>query len=147
MFEPSGLVIGIKGETTPMKFLKYILTCLLLTTSLVFSESDIYDQVCSAIRSGDSKQIAAYFSNTVELTILKQENVYSKTQAELILRDFLSKNTPKTFSLLHKGSSKEGTLYAIGNMTTAKGVVFRVSFFIRQADKKNFIQELRFETE
>ena len=130
-----------------MKILKYLVAILLFTTSVVFSETDIYDQVSSAIRSGDSKQIASYFSNTVELAILSQENVYSKTQAELILRDFLSKNIPKSFSILHKGSSKEGTLYAIGNMTTSKGIVFRVSVFIRQADKKNFIQELRFETE
>ena len=113
----------------------------------VISGPDIYDEVSKAIRSGDSKQIAAYFGTSVDLTILAQEEVYSKTQAELVLRDFFSKNIPKTFSLLHKGSSKEGTLYAIGNMTTAKGIVFRASFFLRKSKDKYLIQELRFEKE
>ena len=116
-------------------------------TSFSFSEPDIYDEVSNAIRSGDSKQIAAYFGTSVDLTIMTQEEVYSKTQAELVLRDFFSKNLPKTFSLLHKGSSKEGTLYAIGSLTTVKGKVFRASFFLRKSGDKYFIQELRFETE
>ena len=130
-----------------MKSLKYLFVCFTLVTFSGFSETDVYMEVGNAIRSGDSKQIAAFFGKTVDLTILSVESVYSKTQAELVLRDFFNKHTPKSFSLLHKGSSKEGTLYAIGNMTTTKGVVFRTSFFIRQSDGKNFIQELRFETE
>ena len=130
-----------------MKNLKYLSACFLIMTSFSFSEPDIYDEVSNAIRSGDSKQIAAYFGTSVDLTIMTQEEVYSKTQAELVLRDFFSKNLPKTFSLLHKGSSKEGTLYAIGSLTTVKGKVFRASFFLRKSGDKYFIQELRFETE
>jgi len=130
-----------------MKILKYIFTCFSILTLATFMELDLYEDVSSAIRSGNSKQIASYFGSTVDLTILSQEEVYSKTQAELVLRDFFSKNPPKSFSILHKGSSKEGTLYAIGNMTTTNGAVFRTSFFLRKADDKYLIQELRFETE
>ena len=108
---------------------------------------DIYDEIANAIRSGDSRQIAVYFGNNVDLTIVNQEDVYSKAQAELILKDFLSKNTPKTFSILHKGSSKEGTLYAIGNLTTLSSKSFRVSFFVKMTSGKYLIQEIRFETE
>jgi len=130
-----------------MKSVKFLFISFFLITSSVFSEKDVYEEVSNAIRSGDSRQIATFFGSTVDLTILAQENVYSKAQAELVIRDFFSKNTPKSFVILHKGSSNEGTLYAIGNMTTIKGGVFRTSFFIRQSDGKNLIQELRFETE
>jgi hypothetical protein len=108
---------------------------------------DVYDEIANAIRSGDSKQIAVYFGTSVDLTIVNQEDVYSKAQAELIVKDFLSKNTPKTFSILHKGSSKEGTLYAIGNLSCLNGKTFRTSFFVKMASGKYLIQELRFETE
>jgi hypothetical protein len=130
-----------------MKNPKHSFVLLLAFALPAFAVFDVYDEVSNAIRSGDSKQIAAFFGNTVDLTIVSQEEVYSKTQAELVLRDFFSKNVPKTFSVIHKGSSKEGTLYAIGNLTTAKGTVFRTSFFLRRSGDKYLIQELRFETE
>lgn len=108
---------------------------------------DIYDEIANAIRSGDSKQIALYFGSSVDLTIASQEDVYSKAQAEQIVKDFLSKNPTKTFSIVHKGSSKEGTLYAIGNLVSANGKSFRTSFFVKMTSGKYLIQELRFETE
>ena len=129
-----------------MKNFSYIIFIFTLALTS-FSGVDVYEEVSSAIRSGDSKLIAAYFGTTVDLTITSKEEVYSKSQAELVLRDFFSKNNPKTFSILHKGASKEGMLYAIGNMTTSKGIVFRTSFFLRKSGDKYLMQELRFETE
>ena len=108
---------------------------------------DIYDEIANAIRSGDSRQLAVYFGNNVDLTILNQEDVYSKAQSELIVKDFLGKNIPKSFTILHKGSSKEGTLYAIGNMVTTTGKTFRISFFVKLNSGKYIVQELRFENE
>ena len=128
-----------------MKTLKIFLLFLLISAS--GKALDIYDDISNAIRSGDSRQIAFYFSNNVDLTILNQEDVYSKVQAELIVKDFLSKNSPKTFSILHRGSSKEGTLYAIGNLVTLNGKTFRISFFVKMTSGKYMLQELRFETQ
>jgi len=128
-----------------MKTFKIFMLLFLLAAS--GKALDIYDEIANAIRSGDSRQIASYFSNNVDLTILNQEDVYSKAQAELIVRDFLSKNSPKTFSVLHRGSSKEGTLYAIGNLVTLNGKTFRTSFFVKMTSGKYMIQELRFETQ
>ena len=108
---------------------------------------DIYDEVANAIRSGDSRQVASFFGNSVDLTILSREDVYSKAQAELIIKDFFSKNPPKSFSLLHKGSSKENTVYAIGNLVSTNSKVFRVSFFLKNSSGRYTIQELRFEAE
>ncbi len=130
-----------------MNLVRYFLVCFVLLASSSFSENDICEDIGNAIRAGDSKQLASYFGNTIDLTIMNREDTYSKTQAELIVRDFFSKNPPKTFSILHKGSSKEETLYGIGSLTTTKGAVFRTSYLARQSGKKYLIQELRFETE
>ena len=129
-----------------MNPIRYFLVCL-AAVGLSFAQPDVCDNISNAIGAGDAKQLASYFGNTVELTIMNREESYSKTQAELIVRDFFAKNPPKSFTILHKGSSKDGTYYAIGNLTTTKGVVFRTSFFTRQSDGKHIIQELRFETE
>ena len=127
--------------------LRYFVACIVLFGTVSFAEYDIYEDIGSAIRAGDSKQLASYFGNSIDLTIMNRGDTYSKTQAELIVRDFFAKNPPKSFTIIHKGTSKEETLYAIGNLTTTKGAVFRTSFFARQSGGKYLIQELRFETE
>src|SRR5262245_56239359 len=131
---------------TAMKSVKVLVFTGLLWCSSVMA-LDIYEDVSNAIRSGDARQLATYFGSSVDLTVANQEDVYSKAQAELIVKDFFSKNPPKSFSLLHKGSSKEGTVYGIGKLQTANGKVFRTSFFLKMASGRYLVQELRFETE
>ncbi len=108
---------------------------------------NVFDDVGSAIRSGDARQIARYFNTNVDLTILNQEDVFSKAQAEMVLRDFFTKNSPKTFTIIHQGVSKEGAKYAIGTLTTAQGQTYRTYFFVKESGGAAFIQELRFERE
>ena len=123
----------------------------LLLAALVMSGTalalDIYDDVSLAIRSGDARQLATFFGTSVDLTMGNQEDVYSKAQAELIVKDFFGKNPPKSFTLVHKGSSREGTVYGIGSLQAANGKVFRTSFFLKMTSGRYLIQELRFETE
>ncbi|MBL0342581.1 MAG: DUF4783 domain-containing protein [Bacteroidetes bacterium] len=128
-----------------MKKVNKIVLVLLLATGSVMASFDIYNDISNSIRSGDARAVARFFSTTVDLTILSQEEVYSKAQAEQVLRDFFSKNTPKSFNLIHKGVSKEGAKYAIGNLVTAQGLQFRTYFFVKQTTSGEFIQELRFE--
>lgn len=128
-----------------MKKAYKIFLILLLTVGSVTAKADILTDIGNAIRSGDARSVARYFSTTVDLTILQQEEVYSKAQAEQVLRDFFSKNTPRTFELIHKGVSKEGAKYAIGTLVTAQGTQYRTYFFVKQTSTGEFIQELRFE--
>ncbi len=108
---------------------------------------DVYDDIANAIRSGDSKQLSTFFGTTIDLTVIDKENVFSKAQAEFVLKDFFSKNPPKSFSILHKGSSPDGTQYAIGNLITGNGKTFRTSFYVKTTGGKYILQELRIETE
>ena len=124
-----------------------ILAVLLVVFCTTAWALDIYDDVSIAIRSGDAKQLATYFGTSVDLTVVSQEDVYSKAQAELIVKDFFARNPPKSFALLHKGSSKEGTVYGIGNLQSTNGKNFRTSFFLKMSSGRYLIQELRFETE
>ena len=109
-----------------------------------YASLDIFDDISNSLRSGDAKAVSRFFGNTVDLTIINQEEVYSKMQAEQILRDFFSKNTPRSFTIIHQGLSKEGARYAIGNLTTAQGVVYRTYFFVKSQGGASVIQELRF---
>ena len=128
-----------------MKEINKIIILLLLSTSLF--AIDIYDDIANSIRSGDAHQLATFFGSSIDLTIMDQENVYSKAQAEFVLKDFFSKNHPKSFNIIHKGSSPEGTQYAIGNLISANGKTFRTSFYLKNNGGKYILQELRIENE
>jgi hypothetical protein len=111
------------------------------------SSADIYEEFANALRSGDSRQVGSFFGNTIDLMIINQEDIYSKAQAELILRDFFNKNVPKSFTLVHKGASQEGTMYGIGTLITSNTKTYRVSFYMKTANSKNILLELRIEPE
>ncbi|MFM1745997.1 MAG: hypothetical protein RLZZ630_1934 [Bacteroidota bacterium] len=126
-----------------MKF-KLAILCFLAIIPFGLGAADLLDDIANALRSGDAKSVSRYFGNTIDLTILTKEEVYSKTQAEQVLKDFFLKNPPRSFSFLHKGESKEGARYAIGTMTTSQGQVFRTYFFVKVKAGQPIIQELRF---
>ncbi len=108
---------------------------------------DVFDEIANSIRSGDAKQLSTYFGPTLDLTIINREDVYSKAQAEQVIKDFFSKNTPKSFTVIHKGSSPEGNQYAIGNLVTMTGKTYRTSFYFKNTGGKNVLMELRIESE
>ena len=127
-----------------MKKLTILFSLILLIAGTTFGALDMLDDIANALRSGDSRSVSRYFGNTVDLTIIAQEEVYSKVQAEQVLKDFFAKNTPRSFTLIHKGESKEGARYAIGTMVTAQGTTYRTYFYIKQQGNTAVIQELRF---
>ncbi len=112
-----------------------------------YANLDLFDDIASGISSGSAKEVSKYMNSNVDLTILNQEDVYSKAQAEVILKDFFSKNPPKSFNVIHQGTSKEGAKYAIGNYMTTAGKSFRVYIFVKQSAGSFLIHELRFETQ
>ncbi len=127
-----------------MKSLYTILSILFLSVNIASAEFDLLDDIANALRSGDAKSVSKYFGSSVDLTIITQEEVYSKVQAEQVLRDFFSKNQPRSFNVIHKGESKEGARYAIGSLITNQGVSYRTYFYIKQQGGNAIIQELRF---
>jgi hypothetical protein len=104
------------------------------------------EAISSALRTGNAKELSAFFGPNVELKILNKEDVYSKTQAEIILKDFFSKNPPKSYSAVHNGTSKAGAQYTIGQLITSNGT-YRTYYFLKKSGETFLIQELRLEQE
>lgn len=108
---------------------------------------DISEDVAAAITTGNAANVARFFSGNVDMKILNKEDVYSKAQAELILKDFFAKNPIKSFSIIHKGASRNGDQYAIGTYETTSGKKFRSYFLFKKEGTGLTIQQFRFETQ
>jgi hypothetical protein len=120
-----------------------------ITSLLFFSffnlSDDIPVQVINAFNTGNASLLAQNFNNTIELTLFDKEEIYSKTQAEMILRDFFSKHKPTQFKIIHQGG-KENSKYAIGNLICGTES-FRITFLLKTEENNLFIHQLRIEND
>lgn len=95
------------------------------------------------MKTGNSAEIARFFDNTVEINMPEKSNSYSKSQAEMVLKDFFNSNPVKNFEIIHKGENS-GSQFCIGILITKNGS-FRTTVFMKQKKEKQLLQEITFE--
>ena len=128
-----------KVATNVMKnILLYGITCFFLCS---FTLS--VDDVVTAMKSGNASQVSKFFDNTVEITFPDKSNAYSKSQAEVVLKDFFTTNGVRSFMVIHRGDN-ENSQYCIGILQTKNGE-YRTTFYLKQKGEKQLLQEIRFE--
>ena len=127
-----------------IKKVSLLLLIIFSLTALTYTNK--IDQIVIAIKAGNAEELAKFFDNRIEITILDEEAIYSKAQAELVIKDFFTKYPPKSFQLVHNGTSSKGSEYAIGNLITTKQK-FRTYFYIKKVGQTYYIEQLRFEKE
>lgn len=101
------------------------------------------DDIIAAMKTGNASQVAKFFDNNVEISMPDKSNSYSKSQGELVLKDFFANNVVKSFDIIHKGENA-GSQYCIGTLVT-RGGSFRTTIFMKQKGDQQVLQELRFE--
>jgi hypothetical protein len=119
----------------------FLLFAFALTLSV---KAQSFDNIANAIRTGNASALAASFQANVEITIKDAGNSYSKSQAEMVLKNFFSTHQPKGFSIAHEGTSPEGSKYFIGTLNTTAGN-YRTYVYAKSGTVALTIQEIRFE--
>lgn len=102
------------------------------------------DDVVTAMRSGDANQLSRYFDTRVDVSLPGKSDNYSKSQAEMILKDFFTSNKVKNFQIKHRGENKDGSLFCVGTLQTNNGN-YRTKFFMKQKGEQQVVQEIGFE--
>ncbi len=115
--------------------------------SLDIRQAEAIDDLAVLFKAGNAKEIAKNFASSLELIVIDQEDVYSKAQAEQILRDFFVKNLPSKAVILHR-STNNNVNYRFGiiNLTTKNGK-FRVTITLKKTNNILLITELRIEND
>ncbi len=120
---------------------------LVLPVLVVFLSSLIVnagiDEVVAAMKAGNSVMVAKYFDNVVDISMPDKSNSYSKSQAEMVIKDFFTSNPVKSFEIIHKGENA-GSQFCIGTLQTKNGA-FRTTIFMKKKGDIQVLQELRFE--
>lgn len=125
-----------------MNRIVFILTCfLLLLNGMIYA--GVPSALTDALNKGSYEFVARYFDTNVDLKILDEEDIYSRAQAELIVKDFFTAHKVKSFSIFHEGGP-DGAPYVIGKLVTENGS-FRVYFLLKKKGNNLYIQKFRIE--
>ena len=101
------------------------------------AQDDIINNSKVALKTANARDLSKFLNDMVDIGFDGEKASYSKTQAEFVLKDFFKKYPPVDFQYVHKGSSKEGLTYTIGNYSY-NGGSYRVLIYIKQF-KGNFL--------
>ncbi len=102
--------------------------------------------VRSALRGGSAHDLAQYLAPAIEISFDGDKQNFNATQAELVLKDFFSKNAPTGFDFIHQGASNEGIQYAVGRYTSSVGT-YRVYVKLKPSHGAPVIDNLDFTKE
>jgi hypothetical protein len=120
-----------------------LLLCTILFSSFVNIDTLEMDDVVVALKSGNASQLSKYFDSRVDIGLPDKSDNYSKTQAEMVIKDFFGSNGVRNFDLKYK-SEKGGTNYCIGTLQTRNGN-FRTTLFMKQKGNKQLLQDISFQ--
>jgi hypothetical protein len=101
------------------------------------------DEVVAALRKGDAAQLSKYLDGRVDISLPGKSDNYSKSQAQMILKDFFTSHEVKSFQVKHKGE-QNGSQFCIGLLQTRNGN-YRTKFYMKQKGEQLVVQELGFE--
>lgn len=126
------------------RYLSIFITAILLMNQAM-AQPKMVDVV--NVLSGDKiGNVVKYFDKVIDITINDNQSIYSKAQAEKVVKDFLSKNNAFVFSVKYKGiAANDDSFYLIGDLKTKGHGVYRVYLFFKQKGTGHFLQEMKFE--
>jgi hypothetical protein len=101
-------------------------------------------EITAAMSNGDARELAAWFNRMVDLGLPEKDNSYSKSQGEIVMRDFFKKYPPDSFEVRQKGKTSETSHFAICQYTTGDKK-FQVSIYLMHESGTFLITKIKFE--
>lgn len=130
-----------------MKKLSYLpVLFILFMLPLAALADDPVDKIAELLKKANITELEKQFGANIDITILKEENVYSKTQASMILSKFFTQNKPKSVKIIHKVNTNNVYRFGVIQVVTDKGT-YRVSCTLNGVNGILQIIDLRIEPE
>src|SRR6186997_2080787 len=123
------------------RFIPTALLCVISTLSA--SAKDVFVPIKDAIKASNAKEVIKCFNTAVDMNLAGEISMYSKAQAEFVLRDFFKKYPATEFRIQHTGSSKGGLQFAIGEYLS-NNEVFDVLIRVKDVSGTYLIHEINF---
>lgn len=103
-------------RTTPFSAVLLLMLSVLLLS--VQDNGDIIAKAEEALKASNSRELAKYLHDRLEIKLDNERKEYSANQAEIVLKQFFQKHPSDATEIIHQGNSPGGIIYAIGNYTS-----------------------------
>jgi hypothetical protein len=131
-----------------MKNLILLISCTLFFFTVQAQNSrPPMEDVVNAIKNNRIEDLSKYFDNIVPVTINNTQTIYSRNQAEVVLKDFFDRNIPKDFLIMDNGSPNNTSKFIIGSLITPSGTKYNIYILMKQKDNNYLLQEIRINKE
>lgn len=110
----------------------------------VEAQDDPFNPIIKAMQGADARSLSASFNETVELLLPDNENTYSASQGEMIMKDFFKKYPPDSFTVIQKGTTDPLSRFAIGNYVSGNRQ-YQVYINLRKEKDLFLVQKIKFE--
>ena len=127
------------------RLLSLVFILMTLVSQAQLSHSPV-NEVLNAIRINRVQEVSRYMDNFISITLNNSQSLYSKNQAEIIIKDFFDKNPASDFSMADEGSADKNSKFAIANFN-ASGEKFSLYILFKQKDNTFLVQEIRINRE
>jgi hypothetical protein len=126
-----------------MKQLVFLLLLILVSAFTMQAQNaeKTVDDISEAFREGDSRKLSNHFGMTLVVELPGKTGSYSKSQAQMIMRDFFSANKPNRFDVDHQGNNRDGSRFIIATLDSRQKR-FRVFVVMKQQKAEYLIHHL-----
>ena len=129
----------------------YLLISMLLIASAFkidarpIDDGDVFIPIAKYMEAGDAEKLSVWFADNLQVEVLGSINNCTRNQAKLIMRNFFTNHTPKSFKIMHK-SGRPPMNYAVANLD-AGGSQYRVIIFVKSVEGRNEILQIKIENQ
>lgn len=120
----------------------FFLLCL-FAINLTDAQQTTFDNLAVGLKQGNEKIVLAQVVDKLLLNIDQKEAVYSKSQAEMILKNFFKKNPPLRFEYIFVGK-KSNVNCAVG-ILSCKEKEYRISITLKEVVPVYKLEQLTIE--
>ena len=98
-------------------------------------------EIVTATQRGNAGDLSQHFNDKVEIILPSKSGIYSKEQAQFVMRDFFATYRPTSFQINHEGK-RDNSSFAIGNYVSSREQ-FRFYFLTKNVGGKTLISQIR----
>ncbi len=129
-----------------------IVKCILLLAFVSFSSLQVsaknpfeivVSSLATALKTGNAKELSAHFMNNVSLSLKRDERVYTRFQAELLINDFFRSNKVTQLKELQRAKSSTNSFVVFSLRTNTS--TYRV--FVKLIESNNIYRVSEFRVE
>ncbi len=122
---------------------KIIILVVLLFTLSISLKANLPQGIAKGFRAGDAQVVAKYLAPTLEISIVGNSSMYSKTQATQVLRDFFNSHNPKKIVEKHNGG-RGNSQFSVFSFATGSEK-FRATIFYKGSGEEARISQITIE--